>query len=123
MEASMEARQQDIIMAGSEHLLANAPTTTTTAAAAASGPTPKVRAGGAPARIFMNENIVPYLLEGMKNVTRDQFSFPISSSLSLNRPTSCAVFSHRYKQKVAEELTERKLFADLQTRSVPSANS
>lgn len=35
--------------------------------------TTQVRAGGAPARVFMNEKIVPYLLEGMKNVTRDQY--------------------------------------------------
>lgn len=35
-------------------------------------------AGGAPARLYMNEKIVPYLLEGMKNVARDQYvtSFP-----------------------------------------------
>jgi COMPASS component SDC1 len=30
-------------------------------------------AGGAPARLYMNEKIVPYLLEGMKNVARDQY--------------------------------------------------
>jgi COMPASS component SDC1 len=33
----------------------------------------QVVAGGAPARVFMNEKIVPYLLEGMKAVTRDQY--------------------------------------------------
>lgn len=32
----------------------------------------QVRPGGAPARVFLNEKIVPYLLEGMKTVTRDQ---------------------------------------------------
>lgn len=30
-------------------------------------------AGGAPARLYMNEKIVPYLLEGMKSVARDQY--------------------------------------------------
>jgi COMPASS component SDC1 len=33
---------------------------------------PKV-AGGAPARIYLNEKIVPYLLEGMKDVAREQY--------------------------------------------------
>jgi len=33
----------------------------------------QVRAGGAPARAYMNEKIVPYLLEGMKAVARDQY--------------------------------------------------
>lgn len=32
-----------------------------------------VRPGGAPARVYMNEKIVPYLLEGMKNVTKEQY--------------------------------------------------
>ncbi|KAK2765493.1 COMPASS (complex proteins associated with Set1p) component [Arachnomyces sp. PD_36] len=77
-----DVRPQDIIMTGGgaaaeqqhqQPQTAHLPPTTTTA----TGPTPKVRAGGAPARVFMNENIVPYLLEGMKNVTRDQFSLPI----------------------------------------------
>ncbi|KAE8382701.1 hypothetical protein BDV26DRAFT_253014 [Aspergillus bertholletiae] len=36
-----------------------------------------VRPGGAPARVYMNEKIVPYLLEGMKHVTRDQPPNPL----------------------------------------------
>lgn len=32
----------------------------------------QVRPGGAPARVYLNEKIVPYLLEGMKTVTREQ---------------------------------------------------
>ena len=30
-------------------------------------------AGGAPARVYMNEKIVPYLLEGMKVVAKEQY--------------------------------------------------
>lgn len=30
------------------------------------------RPGGAPVRTYMNEKIVPYLLEGMKTVTKEQ---------------------------------------------------
>lgn len=30
------------------------------------------RPGGAPVRTYMNERIVPYLLEGMKTVAKDQ---------------------------------------------------
>lgn len=30
------------------------------------------RPGGAPARVYMNEKIVPYLLDGMKTVAREQ---------------------------------------------------
>ncbi|KAF3396128.1 Set1 complex component sdc1 [Penicillium rolfsii] len=37
----------------------------------------QVRPGGAPARVFLNEKIVPYLLEGMKTVTRDQPANPL----------------------------------------------
>ena len=33
----------------------------------------QVRPGGAPARVYMNEKIVPYLLEGMKTVTKEQY--------------------------------------------------
>ncbi|KAL4927238.1 DPY30/SDC1 family protein [Aspergillus undulatus] len=36
-----------------------------------------VRPGGAPARVYMNEKIVPYLLEGMKGVTREQPANPL----------------------------------------------
>lgn len=31
------------------------------------------RPGGAPARVYMNEKIVPYLLEGMKGVAKEQY--------------------------------------------------
>ncbi|KAL1977083.1 hypothetical protein VTN31DRAFT_3365 [Thermomyces dupontii] len=34
-------------------------------------------AGGAPARVYMNEKIVPYLLEGMKAVAKEQPSNPL----------------------------------------------
>ncbi|KAL4992782.1 hypothetical protein BDW68DRAFT_148827 [Aspergillus falconensis] len=36
-----------------------------------------VRPGGAPARVYMNEKIVPYLLEGMKTVTKEQPANPL----------------------------------------------
>ena len=32
----------------------------------------QVRPGGAPARVYLNEKIVPHLLDGMKTVVRDQ---------------------------------------------------
>jgi COMPASS component SDC1 len=32
----------------------------------------QVRPGGAPARVYLNEKIVPHLLEGMKSVAKDQ---------------------------------------------------
>ncbi|KAL4888337.1 hypothetical protein BDV59DRAFT_206164 [Aspergillus ambiguus] len=35
------------------------------------------RPGGAPARAYMNEKIVPYLLEGMKTVTKEQPQNPL----------------------------------------------
>ncbi|KAL6236755.1 hypothetical protein BDW75DRAFT_104864 [Aspergillus navahoensis] len=38
---------------------------------------PTVRPGGAPARVYMNEKIVPYLLEGMKTVTKEQPANPL----------------------------------------------
>ncbi|PYH87894.1 COMPASS complex subunit Sdc1 [Aspergillus ellipticus CBS 707.79] len=50
---------------------AGTPITNTAAA------TPQVRPGGAPARVYMNEKIVPYLLEGMKNVTKEQPPNPL----------------------------------------------
>lgn len=56
--------------AASDGEAANISTTTTTTAAT----------GGAPARVYMNEKIVPYLLEGMKTVTREQSVTPLSSS-------------------------------------------
>ncbi|RAK98972.1 DPY30/SDC1 family protein [Aspergillus ibericus CBS 121593] len=37
----------------------------------------QVRPGGAPARVYMNEKIVPYLLEGMKSVTKEQPANPL----------------------------------------------
>ncbi|KAF5861392.1 COMPASS (complex proteins associated with Set1p)component [Aspergillus alliaceus] len=40
-------------------------------------PVPNVRPGGAPARVYMNEKIVPYLLEGMKSVTKEQPPNPL----------------------------------------------
>jgi len=36
------------------------------------------RPGGAPARVYMNEKIVPYLLEGMKGVAKEQYVSPFS---------------------------------------------
>lgn len=32
----------------------------------------QVRPGGAPARVYLNEKVVPYLLEGMKSIAKDQ---------------------------------------------------
>ncbi|KOC16034.1 COMPASS complex subunit Sdc1 [Aspergillus flavus AF70] len=40
-------------------------------------PTTQLRPGGAPARVYMNEKIVPYLLEGMKHVTKEQPQNPL----------------------------------------------
>ncbi|EEH34653.2 hypothetical protein PAAG_05702 [Paracoccidioides lutzii Pb01] len=37
----------------------------------------QVRPGGAPARVYMNEKIVPYLLEGMKTLAKEQPSNPL----------------------------------------------
>ncbi|KAJ5533334.1 hypothetical protein N7513_000324 [Penicillium frequentans] len=37
----------------------------------------QVRPGGAPAREYLNEKIVPYLLEGMKTVAKDQPANPL----------------------------------------------
>ncbi|KAJ5099310.1 hypothetical protein N7532_006311 [Penicillium argentinense] len=37
----------------------------------------QVRPGGAPARVYLNEKIVPHLLEGMKSVAREQPSNPL----------------------------------------------
>ncbi|KAJ5238734.1 hypothetical protein N7468_003353 [Penicillium chermesinum] len=45
----------------------NTPTADLSAAAAT-----HVRPGGAPARVYLNEKVVPHLLEGMKAVARDQ---------------------------------------------------
>jgi COMPASS component SDC1 len=33
---------------------------------------PQIRAGGAPARKYLNEKVVPYLLEGMKSLAQEQ---------------------------------------------------
>ncbi|KAL4753487.1 hypothetical protein BDW72DRAFT_190940 [Aspergillus terricola var. indicus] len=46
-------------------------------AAAADPIASTVRPGGAPARVYMNEKIVPYLLEGMKTVTKEQPANPL----------------------------------------------
>jgi len=32
----------------------------------------QVRPGGAPARVYLNDKVVPHLLEGMKTVAKDQ---------------------------------------------------
>ncbi|OJJ55168.1 hypothetical protein ASPSYDRAFT_117478, partial [Aspergillus sydowii CBS 593.65] len=53
---------------------AGTPTADTMTSATNANP---VRPGGAPARVYMNEKIVPYLLEGMKNVTKEQPSNPL----------------------------------------------
>ncbi|KAJ5134317.1 hypothetical protein N7448_000660 [Penicillium atrosanguineum] len=37
----------------------------------------QVRPGGAPARVYLNEKIVPTLLEGMKTVAKEQPSNPL----------------------------------------------
>ncbi|RHZ69894.1 hypothetical protein CDV55_105119 [Aspergillus turcosus] len=45
--------------------------------AESSTPAAQGRPGGAPARVYMNEKIVPYLLEGMKSVVKEQPSDPL----------------------------------------------
>ncbi|CAI7657228.1 unnamed protein product [Penicillium bialowiezense] len=37
----------------------------------------QVRPGGAPARVYLNEKIVPHLLDGMKSVAREQPANPL----------------------------------------------
>ncbi|KAJ5176511.1 uncharacterized protein N7482_002388 [Penicillium canariense] len=37
----------------------------------------QVRPGGAPARVYLNDKIVPHLLEGMKSIARDQPANPL----------------------------------------------
>ncbi|KAJ5709576.1 hypothetical protein N7493_009867 [Penicillium malachiteum] len=37
----------------------------------------QVRPGGAPARVYLNDKIVPHLLEGMKSVAKDQPANPL----------------------------------------------
>ncbi|KAI9372938.1 hypothetical protein BJX61DRAFT_542226 [Aspergillus egyptiacus] len=49
----------------------------TPAADSSASATNPIRPGGAPARVYMNEKIVPYLLEGMKNVTKEQPPNPL----------------------------------------------
>ncbi|OJD12582.1 hypothetical protein AJ78_06843 [Emergomyces pasteurianus Ep9510] len=44
---------------------------------ASTPPIPQIRPGGAPARVYMNEKIVPYLLEGMKTLAKEQPSNPL----------------------------------------------
>lgn len=56
--------------AGTETGAAGTPTADPMTSATNANP---VRPGGAPARVYMNEKIVPYLLEGMKNVTKEQY--------------------------------------------------
>ncbi|ODM20042.1 hypothetical protein SI65_05028 [Aspergillus cristatus] len=51
-------------------------TQTQTQAAQVQSQTPG-RPGGAPARVYMNEKIVPYLLEGMKGVAKEQPANPL----------------------------------------------
>lgn len=63
----------------------SSPNTPATGSSAGPGPGPnsttdllnassatQVRPGGAPARVYLNEKVVPYLLEGIKGVTKDQ---------------------------------------------------
>ncbi|KAJ5796757.1 uncharacterized protein N7518_005297 [Penicillium psychrosexuale] len=37
----------------------------------------QIRPGGAPARVYLNEKVVPYLLDGMKSVAREQPANPL----------------------------------------------
>ncbi|KMU86355.1 hypothetical protein CIHG_04144 [Coccidioides immitis H538.4] len=61
----------------------------------------QVRAGGAPARIYLNEKIVPYLLEGMKPLAKDQPPNPlrllgeylIAKSLEVGEPSNDRISS------------------------------
>lgn len=43
----------------------------------------QAQVGGAPARAYMNEKIVPHLLEGMKSLAKEQYVFasPLLSAL------------------------------------------
>ncbi|GAM37944.1 COMPASS complex subunit [Talaromyces pinophilus] len=52
------------------------PATTGANAAGLDNVLPKV-AGGAPARIYLNEKITPYLLEGLKDIAREQPQNPL----------------------------------------------
>ncbi|OQE26133.1 hypothetical protein PENFLA_c007G05191 [Penicillium flavigenum] len=40
-------------------------------------PAGQIRPGGAPARVYLNEKVVPYLLDGMKSVAREQPADPL----------------------------------------------
>lgn len=61
----------------------NTPAASSSSTAANAG-TAQVRAGGAPARAFMNEKIAPYLLEGMKVVVRDQYVISLRAKLGVS---------------------------------------
>ncbi|KAL1850570.1 COMPASS (complex proteins associated with Set1p) component [Paecilomyces lecythidis] len=61
----------------------NTPAASSSSTAANAG-TAQVRAGGAPARAFMNEKIAPYLLEGMKAVVRDQYVISLRTKLGVD---------------------------------------
>ncbi|KAJ6107703.1 hypothetical protein N7523_009026 [Penicillium sp. IBT 18751x] len=43
----------------------------------AAASTTQVRPGGAPARVYLNEKIVPTLLEGMKSIAKEQPNNPL----------------------------------------------
>ncbi|KAL4803228.1 hypothetical protein BDV18DRAFT_145410 [Aspergillus unguis] len=63
--------------AGSGSGAANTPSADPTSVLGSANANTTVRPGGAPARVYMNEKIVPYLLEGMKNVTKEQPANPL----------------------------------------------
>ncbi|KAB8205522.1 Dpy-30 motif [Aspergillus parasiticus SU-1] len=71
---------KDTPSAEKQSIMANDSTPNTAAANTPTGeptPTTQLRPGGAPARVYMNEKIVPYLLEGMKHVTKEQPQNPL----------------------------------------------
>ena len=73
-----------------------------TAADLAGAAATQVRPGGAPARVYMNEKLVPHVLEGMKTVVRDQYvklplisSVPCFTSLLISCVCVCFPFMYR----------------------------
>ncbi|DAA79663.1 TPA_exp: Uncharacterized protein A8136_0436 [Trichophyton benhamiae CBS 112371] len=68
---------RDIIMSGGYETRGTYRGNGATGTAGVANVTPQPQATGAPARIYMNEKIVPYLLEGMKMVAKDQPTNPL----------------------------------------------
>ncbi|WEW58834.1 COMPASS (complex proteins associated with Set1p) component [Emydomyces testavorans] len=62
----------------------------------AAAATPQATPGGAPVRVYLNERLVPYLLEGMKDLAKNQPSNPLrvlgeyllAKSLEIGEPSN-----------------------------------